>query len=243
MSLMYEVNGKKIPTWNPHPGCEHNCIYCYSPEIYRRYNKCDLCEAFVPHPHEGRLKHPPMFKPGETWFVESMGDFAFVPKAYKEWIIEILATHPKTTFYLQSKNPERAFLPPYIFHEFDVEFPDNVVLGTTIETNEYPRMFISEAPYPVFRKHALQQISHKRKYVTVEPILDFDLDVMIEWIKEIAPEFVYVGYLNPVWKAKKLQIPEPPLEKTEKLINELNEKVAEVRLKTMRKGWQEGKKR
>ena len=237
---MYEVNGKRIPTWNPHPGCEHNCIYCYSPEIYRRYNKCDLCEEFVPHPHEERLENPPMFKPGETWFVESMGDFAFVPKAYKEGIIKIIAAHPKTAFYLQSKDPERAFLVPYV--DFDMEFPNNLVLGTTIESNEYPRMFISEAPYPVFRKHALHQISHKRKYVTTEPIMDFDLDVMAEWIKEIAPEFVYVGYLNPLWKAKKLQIPEPPLEKTMELITELK-KFTEVRLKTIRPRWQEGKKK
>ena len=233
MSLMYEVNGKRIPTWSPYPGCDHQCIYCYSPEIYNRFSKCDLCKAFVPHPHEERLEHPPNFKAGETWFVESMGDFAFVPKAYKEWIIEILAAHPKTTFYLQSKNPERAFLVPYV--DFDMEFPDNLVLGTTIETNEYPRMFISEAPYPYFRYCTFKHVLHKRKYITIEPIMDFDLAVLVEWLREIAPEFVYIGYLNPAGKAKRLQIPEPPLEKTEELINKLK-KFTEVRLKTIREG-------
>ena len=232
-SLMYEINGKRVHTYNPYPGCEHECIYCYSPEAYKRFSKCDLCKAFVPHPHEERLEHPPKFKPSETWFVESMGDFAFVPEAYKEKIFKILASCPKTTFYLQSKNPECAFLVPYV--DFDTEFPDNLVLGTTIETNEYPRMFISEAPYPVFRKNALHQVSHQRKYITIEPIIDFNLDILVEWIKEIAPEFVYVGYLNPLRKAKKLQIPEPPLEKTLKLINELK-KFTEVRLKSIRKG-------
>jgi len=234
-SLMYEVNGKRIPTYNPYPGCDHKCAYCYSPKIYNRFSKCDLCKTFLPHPHEERLEHPPKFKLGETWFVESMGDFAFVPKAYKEWIIEILSSYPKTTFYLQSKNPERAFLVPYV--DFDMDFPNNLVLGTTIETNEYPKMFISEAPYPYFRYCALNQVAHKRKYVTIEPILKFNLDVLVEWIKEIAPEFVYIGYLNPIGKAKKLQIPEPPLEKTLELIEEMK-KITEVRQKTIRTAWE-----
>jgi hypothetical protein len=77
-------------------------------------------------------------------------------------------------------------------------------------------------------------LMHPRKYVTIEPIMEFDLDAMVEWIKEINPEFVYVGYNN--LDSKNFHLPEPPLEKTMKLIAEL-EKITEVRLKTIRKAW------
>lgn len=72
----------------------------------------------------------------------------------------------------------------------------------------------------------------RKKYVTIEPILDFSsVKAFADLIEKIAPDFVYVGYDN-----HNCRLPEPPLSKTLELIGEL-EKFTEVRLKTLREAW------
>ena len=61
--------------------------------------------------------------------------------------------------------------------------------------------------------------------VTIEPIMDFDLDVMVEWMSEIKPMFVSIGA-----DSKGCSLPEPPGEKVRALVAELRE-IAEVKLK------------
>ena len=243
-SRMYEVNGTRVRTWNPFVGCKFNCSYCYAPEIYKRFSKCEQCKAFIPHFHPERLQQK--FKAGETVFVCSMGDISFASFEQFNKILEVTNHYLDTTFYIQSKNP--VYFVDYVEYYSSVISGNpmlggnNVVLGTTIETSRShcfsPKNSPSNPPYQISRAIALQNIDYPRKYVTIEPIMDFDAVVLIDWLKGIAPEFVYVGYLNPLWKAKKLQLPEPPVQKTRKLIEELG-KFTEVRLKTIRKAWNE----
>ena len=49
--------GKDMPikTWNPFVGCKFLCTYCWAKRFAKRL-KCDLCQLFVPHLHEERLK-------------------------------------------------------------------------------------------------------------------------------------------------------------------------------------------
>jgi len=166
------------------------------------------------------------FHAGETVFVAAAGDIAFATHDQWDDIIAVIRDNPRTTFFLQSKNPQCFFR--------GVVYPGNVLLGTTIEAN---RITYSEAPVPSYRYEAMVTIKH-RKFVAIEPIMDFDIDVLLRWIEGIAPEFVYVGYLNPLWKAKKLKLQEASLEKTELLIAELSG-ITEVRVKTLRKAWWE----
>ena len=254
-SRMYEVNGTRVRTWNPFVGCKFNCSYCYAPEIYKRFSKCEQCKAFTPHFHPERLQQK--FKAGETVFVCSMGDISFVSFTQFNKILEVTNYYLDTTFYIQSKNP--AYFNAYI-ERYSSDIGDNIIFGTTIESNYYhfvsirSMRHISKAPAPLDRGEAMMELSHHkylnamlkiiyhkeepRKYITIEPVLEFSLSIMVDWIKQIAPEFVYVGYLNPLWQAKKLQLPEPPLEKVKELCEKLA-KFTEVRLKTMRKGWNE----
>ena len=241
--LMYEVNGKRTPTWNPFAGCEYACVYCYGPRVYAKFSKCEQCKKFTPHFHKERLKR--RFKPGETWFVCSMGDISFASFEQFSDILKVINIHPGITFYIQSKNP--AYFNEYIkrfsifpFHQWQ-RIGNNVVLGTTIETNFTfslaHRSIISKAPLCPDRKEAMVKLDHPRKYVSIEPEILFNVVIMTEWIKQIAPEFVYIGYDNHR-KLETLGIEEPSLNNTKRLIKELK-KFTEVRLKTIRKAWWE----
>jgi len=60
-----------------------------------------------------------------------------------------------------------------------------------------------------------QKYPNTRMFLSLEPIMDFDLDKMLTWIEKIKPEFIYVGYdsLNKVSP----QV-EPDLEKVKLLM-------------------------
>jgi hypothetical protein len=81
------------------------------------------------------------------------------------------------------------------------------------------------------------RLQHSRKIVTVEPVLDFDVEIMAKWVREIGPEVCYVGY-----DSKRNYLPEPELYKVEVLMKKLKE-ITDVRAKTIRKAWWEDQER
>jgi len=230
---MYRENHRSI---NGFVGCGHNCIYC-KPSFQRQMKrqKCPLCKIFVPHLHIDRLKKtPPKTKQGEFIFFPSSGDLAFAIPEVIQAHIDYAKKYSNRTFLIQSKNPE--FFEKYTF-------PDNVILGATIETNlivfDVPSKYqfydeISKALYPISRFHLMAELAHKRKSVTIEPILDFTLGVMVEWMERIQPEIIWVGYDN-----HKCHLPEPTLAETMVLVYELRKRGFDVRTKTLRKAWYE----
>ena len=129
------------------------------------------------------------------------------------------------TFYFQSKQPES-------FAQFLSQFPDNVILLTTLETNrDKGYQTISKAPLPSVRYQQFKALDYPRKVVTIEPILDFDLRIFAAWIRNIHPEYVWIGFNS---KPESVTLPEPSEDKVQKLIQRLEGWGIEVRGKTLR---------
>jgi hypothetical protein len=125
------------------------------------------------------------------------------------------------TFLLQTKDPQ-------ILYNF--AFPDNVVLGITLETNrDEISQAISKAPPPSQRYAVFRDLVFKHKMVTVEPVLDVDLDVMIRWIEEINPCMIWLGY-----DSRNTGLREPESAKVRDLHWELGKRGFVVILKTIR---------
>jgi len=127
---------------------------------------------------------------------------------------------------IQSKNPR-------IFKFFNI--PSNVIIGTTLETDRDDLYKgISKAPLPSLRYMYFLDLTYPRKMVTVEPVIDFNLDVLLDWILNIKPCMVWLGY-----DSKKNYLPEPELEKVKHLHWKLSKEGFTVILKTIRKAWWE----
>ena len=219
-----------VRTWNPFLGCKFDCIYCgpsFKRMVRRVYfcqgRKCDSCRDFVPHEHPDRLETMPTTG-GIIWPC-SHGDITFAKPAFIKKVIERTLQYPQKVFYWQSKNPS-------CFKQYLPYFPENTILLTTLETNRdegYNR--ISKAPMPSARYNAFLELKWTRKIVTIEPILDFDPAIFWDWMVQLNPEAIWIGYNS---KPRAVNLPEPPREKTLRFIETLEAHGIEVRRKTMR---------
>ncbi len=205
-SNMYKVSVKH---WNPFVGCEHECLYCkgsFQLQLKRwAKKKCRQCYDFSPHTHPDRLtQNLPKTKFMQFIFTCSNGDIAFCPTDYLKKIVSRIRKEPDKTFLIQSKNPET-------FNR--VTFPNNVVLGVTLETNK-DELYegIANAPKPSRRYKDFLNIKHSLKMVTIEPVIDFDLNVMVNWVQQINPCMVWIGY-----DSRNSHLPEPNLQKVRDL--------------------------
>jgi DNA repair photolyase len=220
---------QSIKSWNPFVGCEYDCVYCMSSfkrQMKRRKKHCFDCYDFKPHFHAERLDNSlPRTNGNDFIFCCDMGDVAFCRPNWMQQILARIRHLPDRTFLIQSKNPG-------IFRNY--RFPENVLLGTTIETDR-DKLYqgISSAPLPSQRYRAMMKLRHSRKIVTIEPILDFGVEILEEWVGKIGPETCYVGY-----DSKRNFLPEPELSKVKTLMKRLKE-TTNVKAKTIRKAWWE----
>ena len=198
-------------TWNPIKGCKHACCYCYVKELETRY-QYDASPRFV----EGELKTN--LGNSRVIFIGSTGDM------WGEWMssdsIERVLDRCRefdNTYVFQTKNPKR-------FLEFDGRFPKKSILGTTIETNKYVER-ITEAPDISNRVEAMKRVAGQ-KFVSIEPILRFDLERLVRIIFQIQPSFVTIGA-----DSKNHYLLEPSGEQVRQLLERLG-KFTEVRPKT-----------
>jgi len=193
--------------------CPHKCVYCYveNPKWGRpaRYQgPLRLIEK------EFRVD----YGSGKTIFIENCNDlFAEdVPQLFIQRIISHCDQYPHNTYVFQTKNPDR-----YLDY---AAVPKNYILGCTIETNR-DNPTISKAPAPSARMRAMTKVSG-RKFVTIEPVLDFDVDILAAWIDRIRPEFLNLGA-----DSKGHGLPEPTVSKIHALVDKLQEYGIELREK------------
>lgn len=186
-------------TWNPIKGeCKHNCTYCYM-KIWKQKPI---------HLVEKELKDN--LGQDNFIFLGSSTDM-FAEDVPKEWISKVLAqcrNYEGNTYLFQSKNPSR-------FWKFEREYPKNSIFGTTLETNR-DMQDISKAQSAKARVSNMQERFMEKKMVTIEPILDFDLEEFVDMIKKINPDWVNIGA-----DSKNHNLPEPNKEKVIRLIEEL----------------------
>jgi DNA repair photolyase len=199
--------------------CSHECSYCFVQRGMARMSHKYEGQICL-HDHELCVD----YGIGKIIFVEHCNDlFAKdVPEQFIEKILSHCRIFPDNEYVFQTKNPIR-----YIFALG--MFPPKFILGTTIETNRSDVIkMISKAPDPAIRYLAMSDTRLRtRKFVTVEPILDFDPEILAGWITAIAPEFVNIGA-----DSKGTGLLEPTPGKIERLIQLLNENKVTIRKKT-----------
>lgn len=202
-------------TWNPISGkCPHRCAYCYMIKPYSEQPPIHLREKEF----DGE------FHENDFIFIGSGTDM-FAEQVPSEWIRRVLDfcvsasstlfNANQTKFLLQSKNPARILE----FTDHSLFKNGQVVACTTIETNRHYSEFMGKAPLPQNRAEAMALLSKQgvKTFVTVEPIMDFDLEEMVGLIEMCNPEQVNIGKNSKDF----ITLPNPTLGKTVELVKEL----------------------
>ena len=192
-------------TWNPIKGkCYHDCSYCYM----KRF---------------GNLK-PVRFDEKELNTNLGENNFIFVGSSCDMFAEVILDDWIKKTldycehfsgnnYFLQSKNPRRMI--KSLFYRDRITFKT----CTTLESDLNYINIMGNSP------SSAERASVCVDYITIEPILDFNLDRFIYMIITCVPIQVNIGA-----DSGNNNLPEPPKEKILELIKEL-EKFTKVKLK------------
>lgn len=190
-------------TWNTVKGeCYHNCSYCYM----KRWGKLNPVRF-----DEKEIKTD--LKDCNYIFVGSSCDM-FAKNINPEWIIKTLQLcekHNLNKYFFQTKNPKA-------FSDYAVQIAsiENFSLCITLETNRFYPEIMGNSPNPLDRVYEFAKIPYSKKYVTIEPILDFDLEAFVTMIKSCEPLQVNIGA-----DSGNNNLPEPTKEKVLELIREL----------------------
>jgi DNA repair photolyase len=201
--------------------CPHHCSYCYvdNPRFGRAKRYVGEVRII---PEELEVN----YGSDRTIFIEHTGDLfaSAIPATFIMAVLQHCCRYPDNIYVFQTKNPK-------VYIEFLGYFPAHCMFGTTIETNRHIRK-ISDAPDPELRYKAMTMLNQlligvvNKVFVTLEPILDFDVGILGSWIVDIRPDFVNIGA-----DSKGHNLREPSKEKILALIQYLSEHGIEVRQK------------
>jgi len=181
--------------------CLHDCEYCYMKTFKLGDVRFDEKELEADLGKDNFI------------FIGSSCDM-FADNISREWLIRIFnhcKTFKENKYLFQSKNPRRIW-------EIKQYLPKDVVIGTTIESNRWYDKRMGRSPNIPSRVHYMRLLSEDfETMVTIEPIMDFDLDALVNLIKSIKPKWVNVGA-----DSKGHKLPEPSKEMILELIDRLS---------------------
>jgi DNA repair photolyase len=196
--------------------CPHECVYCSIQDLQKRFPN-------LPYSGPLRLKEKEFavqYGTGKTIFVENCNDlFAdAVPLAWIDRILDHCSAWPKNEYIFQTKNPHRLAAGIWVF-------PPRCLIGITVETNRDNDL--GNAPSRPDRLRSFIHIDSEFKtFITIEPIMDFDLDEFVRLLIAAQPDFVNIGA-----DSKGHGLPEPSFEKVIQLVDALKAAGIEVREK------------
>lgn len=200
-------------TSNPIKGlCPHECSYCYMRAIFRHYHGDETLRL-----DEYELKVN--YGKNKFIFLGTSTDM-FADAVPTEWILQVYdkcLQYPENKYLLQSKNPGRTLEPQLINHPL-MQLKDRICFATTIESNrDYP---ISKAQSMTDRADAMAQLQAMGfpVMVTIEPIMDFDHEELVEMLRKIRPFQVNIGCNT----SKEIKLPEPTRDQIYALVQELS---------------------
>lgn len=210
-------------TWNPLAGeCAHRCPYCYMNAMRKRYNN----PKWIGEPRiDEKAFLSARFKPNDVVFVQNISDlFAWDVKEADIFRIMMKCRSfidTGTRFVFQTRNVSRGVL-------FNL-IPDGSFLGTTIDTNR--DIGCKSDNKARERSHYLRDFGRfakdVKRFVTIEPVLKFDIDDMIALLVEATPDFINIGA-----DSKKSGLEEPIAVELEELIFEIKQIGIEIRCKS-----------
>lgn len=206
--------------------CPHACSYCFVKRVRDRQGP------------NGRYSGPLRlierelrvdYGSGKKIFVDHMNDL-FAEAVHQSMICDVeyhCFSYPDNEYIFQTKNPAR-----YRWCSLLTSLPFGSLLGCTIETNrQYDAMGV--APTTHGRACAMAELAGmaaKTKmaslFITIEPIMDFDLPILADWLDWIKPAFINIGA-----DSKGHHLPEPPKEKILDLIQVIKNMGIEIREK------------
>lgn len=190
-------------TWNTVKGsCYHDCSYCYM----KRWGKLNPC-----HFDEKELKTD--LGSGNFIFVGSGCDM-FGYTVSTEYILKTLKYMDQfdNKYLLQTKSPSRLlkFIDQRVIQK-------KCVVCTTLESDIYYPEIMGRSPQPIHRSICMNSLSsYVDTYVTIEPIMDFNLEAFVSMILICKPKQVNIGA-----DTGNHHLPEPSKEKILQLIGEL----------------------
>lgn len=192
--------------------CPHDCSYCY---MHRWGKQSEL------HFDEKELKTN--LGKDNFIFVGSSCDM-FAQDIPQLWIDETLQHCRKfddNQYLFQTKNPNRLLQMTERFY-----FPTASVVCTTIETNRFIPEIMNQSPNPEHRADAMNKLYYSdfTTYVTIEPIMDFDLKEMLELVTSCHPTQVNIGA-----DSGNNHLPEPDKYKLLEFMDELKKYITVVK--------------
>ena len=209
--------------WSPGKGCQHDCEYCYVKSKRWNYDPGKIFISDTKFPNLGS---------GRTIFVGHTCDMwsEEVPVEFINKVLWHCTQFTGNKYIFQSKNPTR-FLTLQPVSELMLWLNNNeITLGTTIETNRQELIEkYSKAPDVQIRSASMAMLKEKgfKTFITIEPVMDFDIDDMSYLITSAKPDWVNIGA-----DSKGHNLPEPSAWKLMSLIGEIHHAGIEIRNKS-----------